>query len=404
MNKEKLLNAISRLIPALFRSKPRRWGSQAIKDGKVVYYEQKTALQEEELQRHFGSGRRSISIRLYSKDEPVKCVVLDCDSSKWVELASSSLIPELRRRGADPIFEASANGRAHIWIRVDASLGVCKQFFDSILDSCNLKRDADLEGFPIWKKENNFVRLFGGVHLKSGVRHGFLVDGVEISDPLKMIDIFVNANVLPGEQMQAWSGVVEPVSEQLNEEISRYEQRFLARSLPPPVEGLPKELRKITSNCQAYNSLVRQVEEGRLNEDGTHYFGLHLAGMAMYIDEQKETTESNVDWMKEFIAAHRSSSHAHHNWFNSQDDTERLSANCRTLNDLFDSCGDCPLRGRKDWNPKYFLQEWREVSRVPIPFGAQLLPVSHDDVRDRVFPRIKNLVLDTLGMRFSHEA
>lgn len=403
-HKEKLQKLMDPLVATLFPARPRRWGKQFRSDGKVQYTEKKTTLQDTDLIEHFTDNRKeikkwgtAISIKLWTEDDVLGCVVLDLDSPDWVRWAKTLIIPELDKQGAEPIFEASENEhgeeRGHVWIKVDATKATCKEFFESVLSTCGLKKDSRLEIFPL--DGDRLVRLFGGLHLKSMKRHGFVVDGEEIADPAQMIELFLDAKVITREQMQACLGPVKPIPEQLHDGVSRSEKLFLARSLPRPVDQMPKELSKITANCQAYNSLIKQVENGRLDQDGTHEIGLHLAGLAMALDGRKGTTGSNASWMKDFFNAHRSTSFEHHNWFHPQEETEKLSANCVNLDERFGACGDCPLKKRNGWNPKYFMDSWREVKRVPL--RDQLLPVSHDTVRSDVFPRLNMRVLKLLG-------
>lgn len=340
-------------------------------------------------------------------------ICIDCDTEKTTKDARERLIPELKRRGFEVLYEfgGTDNDRCHVWIAVRASIAKAKKFINDLFAHCKLDI-GEFEVFPT-HKENFIIRVPGGIHLKTMKVHPIEFRGELIADSIGIMSAFIQAKPLSEEEMMAtltgskYEAPAAPISIQRGRPATTTdrpseENRFLAQNLdlPPQVADMPKALKKVASNCRAFRGLLTDtIHNGVIDEPGqkAHDAGLWLAGMAQFIKQYHPNSGADV-WMRDFFEQCRTRDFELHNWFHP---SNTYSQKCSTIKTKYKMCGECPYRFREEFNPCMFLHDELLIERTPEPDSEKIL-VSHEYVRTNLFPELRQLISEKLGIGVGH--
>lgn len=383
---EQIQQFMSVLVPA--KNADINWAVQRIynmSDCKGFDYSDKTDYYqptEEYCRAHFsgkpvgvkGGHRGSLAIRLNHKNT-LKIICIDADDPYMKEMVLKQIVPELRKRGADPIIEHSDHDRVHVWIKVfPATTEQAEAFIQDVWNTCGLTRFPEV--FPLnvgeRNKRNNLTRIPGGYHHRIGgvgvVEYGGGID----DSPEFIVDTFINARSIDACGYSTSNTVqVKPIPGK-GASVSPKEfkaMQYVPLELPLPanaVRELPINLRKLGRNCQVLNSLITETYNGLLNQRNVHEKVLMLSTACKDLDSRYAKTE-NMAWFESKLDETRDRSAVDHNWSGGYLDEfarnkSTVMPTCETLGRSIGACDGCEFRGIG--NPNQLLYGQLERHRI----------------------------------------
>lgn len=325
-----------------------------------------------------GGHRGSLAIRLNHKNI-LKVICIDADDVFTKEIVLKQILPELQKRGADPIIEFSGWDRARLWIKIlPATVEQAEAYIQDIWNTCSVIRLPEV--FPLFYRKNNLIRVPGGYHQRSGEVGSVEYGGVIDNSPEFIMDSFINARSIDIGGYSA-SNLVQAKRHPEGRAVAPKEfkaMQYVPLELPLPanaVSELPISLRKLGRNCKAINHLLNETYEGLLNQRNVHDKVLMLSTACKDLDSRCSELE-NMAWFENKLDETRDRSAVDHNWSGHYLDEfarnkSTVMPTCETLGRSTGACDGCEFRGIG--NPNQLLYGQLERSRIGDASSKQLV-------------------------------
>ena len=356
--------------------------------GKVGYHRNDSGtITDSLLHRHF--SQELIEDRYYDyaslavlwKSNTVKWICFDADSEKQVDETHEKLLPALREYGLVYLIETSRGTnenpdkiRMHIWVLTNITQQTAEKFCTQLfIEQGMIKKEWEI--YPLFDRYNAIIRIPGGYHIKAGKANGVIWDGVESSDPEFILKAF---NSLPIYDEATISSKLKALDTPSIEKPKREKNNFkkfvyIPRNLPKPMEGMPKYIERLATECQCIRKLIfDMVNEDGIQERGIPYHNslLALSGIAYFMDKVLHTTEGR-DWWDNALSEYRDRDAIEHQvdpWEKNKNPNTGMWR-CETYEKYFDFCKGCPFKDRDGFdNPKqlYFGKRIEKVKVMDV--------------------------------------
>lgn len=333
---------------------------------------------------------------------------IDGDNDRAVDAIELKLLPQLEKEGLEYIYEYSGeNGdRCHVWMLFErVPISILRKYIEQQFKEAGIDihdRNLNLELYPT-HKQNNVIRLPGGLHLKTlkinAVRR---MDGTEGNDAVFVIESFLNLRRLNEAEVRLRIKTDKPQPLTLRKKmLKRGPFYYNSLNLPLAYDDLPQVMRKIMSNCPAFNKLLKDaVEDDLIEARGgmNHIAGLYLYKMAIYNDvflsKPWKKVEEGKKWAEKFFKSFRFRDYKEHNWDRDKDCTkeeaEKFIPRCETMDREFGACGGCIHKNRSGFTNPRMLYWGKPILKRMV---KEMRLVSHDQIRQSTFVTVKNRVL-----------
>lgn len=353
--------------------------------------------------------KAGIALRPVFENKQVRWFVVDSDNEESTNVLLQRFIPVLRNYNIDYIYEhGSTYYKCHIWFMVNCHVDTLNDFTRQLFEEADIDfkgkdRSLELEIYPL-VKPNALIRIPGGFHLRNKTANPIEYGGITSSDPEFIIKTFIRARVLSEEEIKT---LTKPLNIKSKSKPSDYRNRedfsFFSLSLPTHDENFPEPLRKVMSNCQAFNKVIELSKQkfspqgGYLNTPGNehHLAGLYLSGICTYLDirEQKKGNSSNecTKWLNDFLLRVRNRDFSSHNWrrlSENSDSPGKLFPRCEVMDRDLNMCKGCPFADKVTSASEFY--KGTEITKEKIS-SINLLPA--EVIRKTTFETVLDRML-----------
>lgn len=353
--------------------------------------------------------KAGIALRPVFENKQVRWFVVDSDNEESTNVLLQRFIPVLRNYNIDYIYEhGSTYYKCHIWFMVNCHVDTLNDFTRQLFEEADIDfrgkdKPLELEIYPL-VKPNALIRIPGGFHLRNKTANPIEYGGITSSDPEFILKTFIKARVLSEEEIKT---LTKPLSIKNRTKPSDYRSKedfsFFSLGLPTHDENFPEPLRKIMSNCQAFNKVIELSKQkfspqgGYLNTPGNehHLAGLYLSGICTYLDirEQKKGNSSNecTKWLNDFLLRVRNRDFSSHNWrrlSENSDSPGKLFPRCEVMDRDLNMCKGCPFADKVTSASEFY--RGTEITKEKIS-SINLLPA--EVIRKTTFETVLDRML-----------
>ena len=302
--------------------------------------------------------------------ERVKFICFDADEPWQIEETHNKLLPALRAFNIEYIKENSREGRMHIWIMVDIPRTMAEHFCRQVYQEKDMDHKK-WEIYPLFARQDALIRIPGGYHLKAeGV--GTVEWKGEVSNTPEFIMSTFNSAPIYNEDF--FNSILKPLKEvevtlPKREKKHRIHYTYLSRNLPPPIEGLPKFISKVSTECQAIRKLVFDMANQEvIQKRGIphHNALLALSGLAYFDD--KVIHGGGKEWWDSCLENFRDRNAIEHMvdpWAAGKNPNIGVWK-CDTYDRYFELCQGCPHRNRDGFETPKQLYFGKTIEKIKV--------------------------------------
>jgi len=299
----------------------------------------------------------------------VKWICFDADSEKQIEDTWTKLLPALTQYGITYLVENSREGRMHIWVMTDLTVQTAERFCSQLYIEQSMNR-KEWEIYPLFERRNAIIRMPGGWHIKNKGVGSVLWNGEEGRSAEFILTAFNSLPIYTEEFIKSKLKEDVVASTPLRERKQYKPFVYLPRKMPLPMEGMPKYLNVMASECQAIRKLIfDMINEDGIQERGIPYHNslLALSGISYYIDKAFNTDEGRK-WWEESMSKYRDRDAIEHMvnpW--EQNKSHHVGVwRCETYDRYFGFCEGCPFRKRDGFETPKQLYYGKKIERVKV--------------------------------------
>lgn len=316
----------------------------------------------------------------------VKCIGIDADSEKYVDLFHEHLLPQLEAADIEFIEEFSGTDRAHYLIAVDdLEIKYTNALLDQFRENTGLsKSDWFNEIYPYGGRENALFRLPFGYHIRSGETFFGQYNDHEITDVIDGLSALQDLKPITQDKLLSLLKA-KPKEKQ----IYATPEVVLLKSteLLKPPEGTPEYIADVAGKCQAIHRVLENIHDSSFNIE--HLVGVGLSGMAEYSDKLNNETKG-WDWINEIITSHHEEEG---NWtyYWGRKDSRAGTPSCAKWEEWLDCCHGCPYRGEITSPRQLYKAKPLESKKI-----GDIRVMSLEDMREEVFTEADKVVDEAL--------
>lgn len=305
--------------------------------------------------------------------DTLKWIAIDADSPEQIQASHEKILPALAEYEIEPLIETGRDGRMHIWIFGDFDPITSKKFILQLFSELELQL-TKWEVYPLFDRKDAVIRIPGGFHFKANGVSGVISEGKTSADPAFVMQAIINAPSYTEEFLKSKLKFLVPDStpQRVKKEFKAGKFTYLSRQMPLPMEGMPRYLEVVSTECQAIRKLIYDsVQNDQIDKAGINHHNtlLLFAGLSRFIDSV-EKSDSGTKWFDRMTTHFRRRGFESHGLEAKPGKSANAGAwRCETIDKYFGLCEGCPFRKRDGFdNPKQFF------------FGKKIRMIKVEDV------------------------